>query len=47
MADLTEKCAKCGRALPKPAPAPAYCAKCDLINSLIVERYTHYDRQTE
>jgi len=46
MAILTTICAKCGRQLSEPAIEPAYCAKCDLINSLIVERYTVYERKT-
>ena len=27
-------------------PFPVYCAKCELINSLLVERYTHYERES-
>lgn len=47
MADLTQTCAKCGRRLPEPAIWPAYCAKCELINSLLVERYTVYERKKD
>lgn len=47
MADLADKCAKCGRQLPEPQPIPAFCAKCELINSLLVERYTHHERKPE
>lgn len=58
MADLKTTCAKCGREMVyvggKPdkdgnmhVPFPVYCAKCDLINSLLVERYTLYERKPE
>jgi len=57
MARLTTTCAKCGRQLEyvggKPdkdgnmaVPFPVYCPKCELINSLLVERYTHHERQS-
>jgi len=47
MAKETTTCTKCGRALSAPAPAPAYCPKCDLISALLVERYSHYERANE
>jgi hypothetical protein len=59
MADptLTTTCAKCGRRLsfnvapgapdPMPVPFPAYCPKCELVNALLVERYTTHVRTNE
>ena len=44
---VTERCTKCGTALKAPAYAPAYCDKCDLINRLMVERYSHYERAND
>jgi endogenous inhibitor of DNA gyrase (YacG/DUF329 family) len=44
---VTEKCAKCGRRLPRPSFAPAYCDKCELIDALLVERYTTHVRAEE
>ena len=45
--NLTVTCAKCGRRLPRPDIAPALCPKCELIDALIVERYTHYEHADE
>lgn len=47
MPELTHTCAKCQRRLPYPEFAPAYCAKCDLVNALLVERYTIHERAPE
>lgn len=44
---LTTTCAKCGRRLPRPDIAPALCPKCELIDALLVERYTTHERATE
>ena len=44
---VTTNCAKCGRKLPAPAIAPAYCPKCDLVNSLLVERYSTHVREDD
>jgi hypothetical protein len=44
---LTEHCEKCHRKLPHKEIAPALCAKCDLVNSLLVERYTTHVRAPE
>lgn len=44
-AKVATTCAKCGRRLPKPALAPAYCPKCELVNALLVERYTTHERE--
>jgi len=41
--DITTTCAKCGRKLPRPDIAPALCPKCELIDALLVERYTLYE----
>jgi phage FluMu protein Com len=46
VAILTTVCSKCGRQLSEPQFEPAYCPKCELVNSLLVERYTHHERQT-
>lgn len=57
MAELVTTCEKCGRRMTyvggEPdkdgnmhVPFPVYCAKCELINSLLVERYTHYERES-
>jgi hypothetical protein len=45
VATVTKHCDKCGRVLAEPMPQPAYCAKCELINSLLVERYSIHQRQ--
>jgi hypothetical protein len=47
MADITDRCSKCGAKLPRPELVPAFCAKCDLINALMVERYTVYERHDD
>lgn len=44
---ITDICTKCGRHLPQPAIIPAYCVKCDLVNALLVERYTTHVRADE
>jgi hypothetical protein len=57
MSQLETTCAKCGRRMTftggQPdrdgnmrVPFPVYCAKCDLINALLVERYTTHVRQS-
>jgi hypothetical protein len=33
------RCSKCDRELPEPKPSPAYCARCELVNDLVTERY--------
>jgi len=43
-ARVIRTCTKCGRKLAAPAIAPAYCAKCELVNALLVERYTTHER---
>lgn len=43
----TTTCGKCGRRLPRPAIPPALCSKCELIDALLVERYTHYEHVDE
>jgi len=56
MADLETTCAKCGRRMlytgGKPdkdgnmrVPFPVLCAKCELIDALLVERYSVYERE--
>lgn len=42
---MTTKCAKCGRTLPHPDLPGALCPKCDLIERLMVERYTTHERR--
>lgn len=44
---LTNRCAKCGGRLPGPALMPALCPKCELVNALLVERYTTHQRDPE
>jgi hypothetical protein len=44
---LTEYCEKCHRRLTAAAIAPAYCPKCDLVNSLLVERYSTHVRESD
>lgn len=47
MAKTTDHCTKCGRQLDAPAITPAYCPKCELVNALLVERYSHHARADE
>lgn len=44
---VAKRCDKCGRKLPQPAIAPALCPKCELINSLLVERYSTHVRAAD
>lgn len=46
-ARVIKVCSKCGRHLPAPALSPAYCPKCELVNALLVERYTTHVRETD
>lgn len=41
---LVTTCAKCGRRLPHPDLPGALCPKCDLIDALLVERYSTHER---
>lgn len=44
---LTNRCSKCGNRLAMPDLMPALCPKCELVNALLVERYTTHERDGE
>lgn len=44
---LTTTCAKCGRRLPHADLPGALCAKCELVDALLVERYSHFEHSDE
>ena len=46
MGNVVNYCDKCGRRLVEPAVQPAYCPKCELVNALLVERYTRIPRNS-